>query len=216
MTNNLVLAFDIERSGATSQYDTIAIGAVVLDSNFKELDRYYMNCYFPGETKFEDRCYTQFWSKNLDVLENLIYTGDLSMATREKEMIAGFQEFRAKWENYARENDIKLYLASDNNVYDGGFINELIYKHMPGALPIPYSASTQEYESFYESHSMIKGFLLAHDINEDWGLYDKLKKLYDVPDIPVMHDHNPANDAFTIAFEIQVLFGLYMGHYDPK
>lgn len=32
------LAFDIERSGATDQYDTIAIGASVLNENFIELD----------------------------------------------------------------------------------------------------------------------------------------------------------------------------------
>ena len=88
--NRFVLAFDIERSGATTEYDTIALGASVVDSNFKELDRYYCNCYFPKETKFEPRCWEQFWSKHLETLDLLVYTGDKTKLEREKEMIFAF------------------------------------------------------------------------------------------------------------------------------
>lgn len=156
--SKIVLAFDIERSGATGEYETLAIGASVVDNEYKELDRYYCNCYFPKETKFEPRCWDQFWSKNLDALEYIKYTGDKTKTEREREMIEGFQNFRAKWEKYAEDNKQEYYLVSDNNVYDGGFINELIYKYMPETLPIPYYASNKSYESFFESHSMAKGF----------------------------------------------------------
>ena len=53
MTKKLVLAIDIERSGATFEYDTIAVGACVMNESFEELDRYFCNCYFPEITKFE-------------------------------------------------------------------------------------------------------------------------------------------------------------------
>lgn len=215
-TNRVVLSFDIERSGATTEYDTIALGASVVDAELKELDRYYCNCYFPKETKFEPRCWEQFWSKHLDTLAVLTYTGDKTKLEREKEMIEGFQNFRSKWEKKSQEDKLEYYLTSDNNVYDGGFINDLIYKHMPNTLPIPYHASNQEYEAFFESHSMAKGFLLANGINADWGLVDKIRTLYDVPKSTVVHDHNPANDAYTIAFDAQVLFGLYDGKYKKK
>ncbi len=63
---------------------------------------------------------------------------------------------------------------------------------------------------------MAKGFLLANGINADWGLVDKIRTLYDVPTSIVVHDHNPANDAYTIAFDTQVLFGLCNGKYKKK
>jgi hypothetical protein len=215
-SNRIVLAFDIERSGAMRENDTIAIGACVLNSNLEELDRYYCNCYFPKETVFEKRCWDQFWSKNLDTLNFLTYTGEQSKYDREKEMINGFQEFRSKWEKSSKEVNAEYYLVSDNNVYDGGFINDLIYKHIPNTLPLPYNASNQEYDNFFETHSMAKGVLLANGISADWGLFDKIRTIYDIPSHTVTHDHNPANDAHTIAFDAQVLFGIFEGKYKKK
>jgi hypothetical protein len=212
-SERVVLAFDIERSGATSDYDTIAIGASIVDNNLCELDRYYCNCYFPSETKFEKRCYEQFWSKNLDTLESLKYSGEKSKAEREKEMIEGFQNFRSKWEKCAKEDKIDYYLVSDNNVYDGNFINELINKYIPSSLPIPYNASDKEYESFFETHSMAKGFLLANGIKGDWNVMDKIRGIYEIPESKIKHDHNPANDAYTIAHDAQILFDLGLGKY---
>jgi hypothetical protein len=203
----LVLAFDIERSGASSEYDTIALGASVVDSDMKQLDRYYANCFFPTETKFEPRCYYEFWSKNDELLNSLIYDGALNKNDREKEMIVGFQQFRRKWETYARDNNLKLFLSSDNNVYDGGFVNILITKYTCD-LPIPYSASTREYDVFFETHSMQRGILMASGIDKEWGLTEAIASIYEVPTCDVKHDHNPANDAYTIAFDTQVLFGI--------
>jgi hypothetical protein len=204
MKQNIVLAFDIERAGATREYDTIAIGAVVMDSNYNELGRYYFDCYYP-ETTFEPRCYEQFWSKNQNILEKMLYTGPQSKNEREKEMICGFFEFRKKWEQYAETNNMNYYLVSDNNVFDGGFINELMFKHMSDKLPIPYNASKQEYDTFYETHSIMKGFLLNQRINKEWNLFEEIAKTINVPKCVVNHDHNPANDAYVIAFEMVCL-----------
>lgn len=200
----IILAFDIERTGSTTDYDTIAIGAVVIDETYKEIDRYYCNCYFPNETKFEEKCYIEFWSKNLDILKSFEYVGTKTKKEREYEMIKGFQDFRLKYEEYAKNNGYEYYLCSDNNVYDGHFVNELIIKYLD-ALPIPYSASTQSYETFFETHSMQKGLLLANGINKDWSLTNEIKKIYDIPECEISHNHNPADDAYTIAHSMNVL-----------
>lgn len=212
----IVLAFDIERSGSGLENDTIAIGASVLDSEFNELDRYLFKCYKEGETVFEPRCWTEFWEKNLDVLENLKYTGTKTKKELEFEMIVGFQEFRKKWEIYCEENNKTLVLTSDNNVYDGGFINLLIFEHLPGVLPIPFSAGKQKYSSFFETHNQQRGLLMSVDpsYEKEWGYTDRIFELY--PTLPKPEKkatHNPADDAYTIAFDQQVLFGINSGKY---
>ena len=217
----IVLSFDIERSGAMSQYDTIAIGASVLfyDSNnndiissdntniFKELDRFSYGCYNKIWTIFEQRCYDQFWSKNLDILQKIEYKGNLQTKQEcEYEMINLFQEFRKKWEKYADDSHYSFVLVSDNKVYDGGFINDLIFKYLKDILPIPYSALKQEYETFIETHSMQIGLLFNHGLNVEWGTSKKIIELYNVPLCPIIHNNNPTNDAMTIAWDYLILF----------
>ena len=50
----------------------------------------------------------------------------------------------------------------------------------------------------------------------NWGYTKRISELYDVPEQRVNHDHNPANDAYTIAFEQQVLFGIREGRISRK
>jgi hypothetical protein len=214
----ITLAFDIERSGATAFYDTIAIGASVVDENFHQLDSLLLNGYVPEATRFEPRCMNEFWSKNMDILNSLKYTGNLSYPERQAEMIKEFQHFRAKWEILCQENDNELYLVSDNNVYDGGFINDMIFKYLPGVLPIPYTASTQSYESFWETDSIAKGIVNLVDptYNKSWGFTDRLKSLYELPENKIPHDHNPANDAYCIAYDFQSCNAITSGKIKRK
>lgn len=216
-TETLVLAFDIERSGGTSEHDTLAIGASVVDSELRELDHLFLPAYFPGETRFESRCYREFWSKNLDILAQLQYKGPKSREEREAEMIIEFMQFRNKWEQHCEQHGKKLELVTDNNVYDGGFINLLIYKHLPSQLPIPYS-TTGKYSPFFETHSQQRGLLLALDPNfkSDWGLSARLEQLFALPSPSEKHDHLPHHDACTIAFEQQILHGIRAGKYQRR
>lgn len=216
----LVLAFDIERSGGFSHHDTIALGASVVNDKMEELDRYFFNCYLKNETVFEKRCWDEFWSNHQDILKTLEYTGPKTKSELEHEMISGFQEFRKKWEKYAEDNDMILALVSDNNVYDGGFVNELICKYLSDTyMPIPYSAYRKEYNPFYETHSQQVGLLYATDPSHKsyWGVTKRIRELYsNIPECKKFHDHNPANDAYTIAFDQQVLFGIRNGIYVLK
>lgn len=217
-----VLAFDIEKSGGRSEHPVIAIGASVVDENLREHDSLFLKGYIRGEVKFEARCWNEFWSnpKNKAQLETFIYKGPLSFEARQKEMIETFQAFRAKWEKKCAEDEsLTLLLVSDNNVYDGGFINDMIFKHMDGVLPIPYTASSpQIFGSFFETHSQQKGLLMKLDpsYQRNWGLSRKINSMFHVPVINREHDHNPANDAYVIACEQQILFGISSGKIHRK
>jgi len=218
--NELVLALDLEHSGL----ETIGIGASVVNSEFKELDRFFIAIYDLAQTKFSDRCWDTFWSKNVKTLNELLYSGaNKKKEDREREMIIGFQEFRKKWEIEAKKLGKKLLLVTDNNVFDGGLINELIKKYLPGMEPIPYSASrnlggNQEYNPFWETFSQQKGLLAVVEptFKSDWGFTDKIFEIYDIEKPKVEHDHNPANDAYTIAYDQQVLLGIRDGRIRKK
>lgn len=209
----IALAFDIERSGGTNKHDTIAIGASVLDEDFNELDSLFLPGYVSGETQFEPRCWEEFWSKNTDVLNIIKYTGNLSYSDRQKEMIEAFQAFRCKWEELCESNGHELILVSDNAVYDGGFINQMIFTHIPDTLPIPYSAKKQKYKPFRETNSILRGILFVADpdYTSQFGLSRRIAEIYDVPTPIAKHDHNPANDAYTIAYDFQVANAIAKG-----
>ena len=214
----ITLAFDIERSGATSQHDTIAIGVSVLDENFNELDDLLLKGYVTGITTFEKRCWNEFWSKNLDILHSLRYEGHDGYHQRQKEMIEEFQAFRRKWEQYCIIHDHEFYLVSDNNVYDGGFINQMIFKDLPNTLPIPYCAAKQEYDIFHETFSMQRGILkvVNPEFKSDWCLDGQLEKVYYLPKRKNTDVHNPAHDAYNIAFDYQVMNGIQSGEIKMK
>lgn len=211
-----VLAFDIETTGSRPDNgDIIAIGACVMNSQFEKLSGLFLKGYFPAETVFEKRCKEEFWDKNIATLKHLTYDGPLGREERKKEMICEFQGFRSFWEKKADSEGIKFALCSDNNVFDGGFINDYIWTYTSTnlCLPIPYRASDQKYAPFWETHAQQRGLLMAADpeFKGDWGLTKRIAELYEVPECPVLHDHDPSNDAYTIAFEQQVLLGIRDG-----
>ena len=112
-------------------------------------------------------------------------------------------------------------LITDNNVFDGGFINLMIFNHLPKVMPIPYSASSpQEYSTFFETTSQQRNLLMMVDLtfkpDSLWGLSARIFELYDVPPCPVKHTHLPDEDAFTIAYDQQILHGIHAGIYKLK
>ena len=93
----------------------------------------------------------------------------------------------------------------------------MIHEHLVNVKPIPYTASTGEYSSFGETHSAQRGLLMYVDqYTKEWGFSDRINELFDVPEQQKAHDHNPANDAYTIAFDQQVLFAIQDGVIDLR
>ena len=203
-----VLAIDIERSGATNQYQTIAIGAAVVDQDFNLCDTLFVTNYRNESTIFEPRCWDEFWSKHQDILAELEYTGTLSMDEQECNMIRCLMEFRKKWETTAQQEGKKYYFISDNPIYDGSFVNELINRHLSDDfMPIPYNAGDKKYSSFFDVHSMQRGYLRHADpsFDSNWGLFEKMTNFINAPAMTMTHDHHPAHDAYTIAYEFQTM-----------
>jgi len=191
----------------------MAIGASVLNADLIEQGNFFVTNYRPGITIFEERCWAEFWSKHPETLQKLEYQGEASEAMQEVMMIEDFQEFRRHWEMVARESKCKLELVSDNNVYDGGFINDLICKHTHD-LPIPYTATRpQTYAAFWETHSIQKGVLAMVDpgFTKNWGFSKRLADLFVIPPQTKEHNHLPHHDAYTIAFDYQVIKGIQAG-----
>jgi len=219
----IVLAFDIERSGGRTCDDTIAIGASVVGPDLTELDSLFLPGYFgKDQTHWEEACWEEFWSEHLVTLTLLVYNGDLTKAERQREMIKRFQLFRSKWERIAQDKGCKLELVSDNNVFDGGFINQMINEHYPDALPIPYTSNvgihgnkSQNYKRFWETHSEQRGLLMAIDpeYKKGGGYARRIEELYQIPPSSRLHDHDPSNDAYTIAREQQILLGIRDGRF---
>lgn len=210
----VVLAFDIERAGPTDYQNTIAIGASVVDEDLTELDRMLECGYFEGATKFDQNCWDNFWCKNEKSLKKLKYTGKLDQYQREAEMVCAFLEFRLKWENLTEEKGWKLELVSDNGVYDGGFINQMMFEHTD-YLPIPYNVKDSSWNSLWETHSQQRGLLMAvnPEFRKDKGFSDRINALYSIKKSTIKADHTPANDAYNTARDQQVLLGIRNGKF---
>lgn len=219
--DTIVLAVDIERTGGFPHTPTIGIGASVVNQHFDELACFFEPGYFnPDVTPFEPRCWDEFWSQNEDKLSVLQYNGSLKHDQRQKEMIQNFQDFRARWEKKCKDNKANLVLVTDNNVFDGGFINQMIFTHLPETMPIPYEASKpQKYERFVDVTSMQLGLLATSPPMPKWGLDKRINELYDVASVfqPIKsHDHHPANDAYTIACDYHIVVKCGSGEIPKK
>lgn len=214
----VVITVDIERSGRKSYTgQIIGMAWCAVNEKLEVLDSGFYGAYFPGETLFGDSCKVEFWDEHPKKLAALKYDGELNQAQRLNEIVTAFQAFRAKWEKLAKEAGFALELVSDNNVYDGGFVNELIMTRTTD-MPIPYRASDGEYSTFWETHSMQRGLLMAAAPEFDgvWGLSEKVQEVYGLPPSPWKHDHNPLNDALSIAYDAHVLLRIRNEKLQPK
>lgn len=211
---SLVLAFDLELPGPLMSSQVIAIGASVVDENFQQKEALFLPCYFPDSTQFDTDTWDEFWSKHEDKLELMTYEGPLSKCERMHEVIREFQAFRAKWETM----DPDLKLVSDNVVFDGTHVNELIRKYLPETKPLLYRASDGKRGYVEDTHSMQKGFLMAVDptFNKKRGFTKRIQELYEVPEFDIVHDHLPHHDAYTIACEYQTLIAIREGRIERR
>lgn len=224
----LIGAIDCERSGGRSKDDTIGWGGSVVGEDGEELDSFFVPGFFPGRTVFEKKCKEEFWDKFPEQLEALRVTGPMAgqpdgddehlRETWEKHVYLVMVAFFRKWELYAKENGFQFILASDNKVFDGGFFNEMVAKFDPERLPLPYSfGDNQKYKAFLETNSEMRGFLMgigaevARRRGESYG--DVIARYYDTSSVKCVHNHthNPAEDAYSIARDAQVMRGIGAG-----
>ncbi len=223
-----VLAIDIETTGHYNIWkDPVIIGiGACLMGPAPALDapkKFFFPCRTPDITEkcFETRCWTEFWSKFPDQLAILDTMG--TFQEREKEMAHAFHQFRRECEqfvtNYATEHKqekVKMHIVSDNGPFDCMHVSNLMMKY-DICQPLTYTTEGK-YCTIWNTHSMQYGFLAgAHPEKKDkWRLTQAIEDRYDLPKPEVVHDHNPANDAYSIAREFQTLLGIRDGLFHAK
>jgi hypothetical protein len=225
----VTLAFDIERTGAKPDNETIAIGISVVDENLKQLDSLLLKGYIErpmpnGEATFdnaprgfEPRSWIEFWHDKREHLKSLtVY--DIDYETSQQHMIIRFQEFRKKWEYRAEQEGFNLEVCSDNPVYDCWFINEMICKYVPEYHPLPYMARCIKYKPLWDTDSMLRGVIAVSNpkFKGPWGLSDHIRSIYKVNPEDIGYDHMPHHDAYNIACDAQIVLGIREGRIVKK
>jgi hypothetical protein len=206
-----------------------------------------------NHTVFEDRCWSEFWSKHTRMLKQLEYKGMLSKRDMEKDAIITLFRFRAIWEQRANKEGCKFRVVADNVSFDIGMIDQLMRRYIPNERPSVYravlvepgdEAPTPRYNGGTPcTHSMQNGLLAAVDpgwlLSDDkkdtteywdwlqaegevddngkpkvWSSTARIRYLYNIPKPEVDHDHNPANDAYTIAHEYGAIQLIAEGQYE--
>jgi hypothetical protein len=236
----IVLAFDTECTGQNTTHEdgvgeVVALGVSVVDEDCHEIGGFSFGCYRQreknNEKQFEKRCWDEFWSKNEDKLKHFEFDPRITVVDRAKQMTLAFQSFRVKWETYARDNNLDYVIVSDNKVYDGEKMNQLIVRFTKDIV-LPYSASEypdpknktnefipmQQYQKFEETTSMKRGFLMAYNLGREDEIknFSDLEKEFDFPAPEKIHSHMPQDDAYSIARDRQLLQGIATGKFKKR
>lgn len=214
------IGIDIEAAGAnTRQNPILAIGVATFDrladgsvhrgprTTFKRTD-----IFFPKDARgsieyngvirlpeggivdfgdFEERCWNEFWSKNLPALENVatVYGKDRFMNAWD------FRQYIDSLVDDAAKVSGRAIIVSDNPAFDVGRVNDWLCN---AALK---NSTLQTLEYLPNSET---GERVYTSIRSTCTLQCmKRRKIvqYNVPKIDVRHDHLPENDAATIAWE---------------
>lgn len=180
-----VLAIDIETSGCSfKQHGIVSVGASLQDQNSNELDSFQMNLALPEGCRYEERCVKEFWSENKEIHDFVQQN-----AITPKEAMHKFCAFLTEVETRFPE----LIVLSDNPSFDIAWLN-LYLDEYTDRLPLNY-AENMTYRIIWDTYSMQKVLLCQRgDFESSWELPEKLGFKSKWP-----ADHNPLNDARTIA-----------------
>ena len=196
----LTLAIAVEKTGYHKDNEIIGIGLSVVNENFQELDCLNLVAYFPKKHNFENNYWLKYWTKNLVVLNNLEYDGELNKKERSKEIIGLFREFLLHWENKAKENNFKLIIIIDD-LFSIICLNESFVKYFPEENYFRYLTNNiKDIESVYKG---LASFIDAKENKDE----DTIKTIYEYYNLPLEnreHLESISNDAYLIAFDYQI------------
>lgn len=221
--NLIVLAVDIERTGATARELTFAIGASVVDANYAEVDSLLLAIWPENQVVWEERCWVQFWSKNQPILEKLKKVAaeqqkeNKRFGRRELEagMIRDLVAFIAKHQAAAAKKGQQLLVVADTCAFDFHWINSLIDNYLQGQYkPLPYRFDNADFSHVVNVSDERRGLLRGLD-NDAVNAGQCWKVILDKHGVQLpeaflqaaeckQHDHLPDNDAYTIAIKGQL------------
>lgn len=203
-----VIAIDIEKTGRRNEdddpifaigiatapidatsFDQVKAGSVALDLK-KPKDMDWADYW--KKSNFEERCWNEFWSKHVEILDSLQDKYNIHM-------VAGRKEF-AEWIAFSLKLFEEMYektiIVTDTTLFDTVCVgSELkLFK----LTPLNYD-NLGNYRSGVEVDSFISG-LFGIDDRSDWetrsGYFDAYIKPLLLKEVD--HDHHPENDATSI------------------
>lgn len=196
----ITLAIAVEKTGYHKDNEIIGIGLSVVNENFQELDCLNLIAYFPKKHNFENIYWLKYWTKNLVILNNLEYDGELNKEERGKEILGLFREFLLHWENKAEENNYKLVFVVDD-LFSIICLNESILKYFPEETYFRYlSNNIKDIESVYKG---LTSFIRDKNNKDE----DTIRTIYEYYNLPLEdrdHLESVSNDAYLIAFDYQI------------
>lgn len=188
MTSKFYLGVDVETTGQYLSINAIvALGAVVMDEQFNELETFVGYFKIPEEHVWEKRCVDEFWSKNqlmLDKFKKNAANLDLVMKS--------FAEWLSLLDTKFKDN---LVVVSDNVGFDIAWINQYLslYTYRP-SLYYRWCDVQKKYvyRRIWDTDSVMHGALLATTGKViEWNVESALE----VQNDRWKNDHDPLNDA---------------------
>ncbi len=66
-----------------------------------------------------------------------------------------------------------------------------------------------------EKVAKAKRYIMTYS-QQYWSIHKRITELYDIPEPEKQYNHNPVNDAYTITFEMQILYAIQDGRIMKK
>lgn len=208
------LALDIEKAGDRFCDPILMIGCCLGDVNGKVIESKAFCGPIPKEEDFDQRCWTEFWSKNLDILERIRETAKNNNVETKEQMIDNFMNYYysldTRFGPFTRAGPRRLILLSDNPAFDISSIDQALITQTEASLkgfnkgnqyvfPLRYTKSGQY--NRVEDPSERSGGLTNKKSKE---IMNRVKQM-------TPHDHWAENDAIGIyKWHIEVLKAVHI------
>jgi hypothetical protein len=192
MTEIRVIAIDIETNGCyLDKNEIVSIGYCVGDTKGKVEQKGRID--FEVSTKFEKRCYDEFWKDHMDKYKVLQHDV-LDPGKAIKSFVNLIDELDSKYD---------LRIISDNPSFDIMWIN-YYYNQYLGRRPLCYKNNTS-YRPIYDTKSYSRG-ALAMTLEDKWTDDSKVIQELKLDEHigKICADHFPDNDA-------EYIYKLYTG-----
>ncbi len=221
-----IVAVDYEGRNCLGSVNPIAAGVAVLKDG-KLVRKQKFNAFRPA-MEFEEDTWT-FWSEFPVILKSLEVDKDDKRTDDElgRDMIVGVVRIFHEFETIAKEEKADFEIITDTTIYDGSLTNALIARYQDVLIkefnvadgkifkPLPYSILTREFGSVGDLWCGAEWFLKGAGVKreKEEKLWDAFKRVWETPELPegAKHDHDPANDAFCIAFMYFVICEIAAG-----
>ena len=162
-------------------------------------------------------CWKYLWSKEEEALEAITASdtdlNDRSRLECEKEALIQLRAFIGRHETEAAAAGDWLRKVGDCVSFDYGGVDQMTWEHLPDTRGLCFTVNEKKWEGSIRCTSSQADLLLAMVDNHwfrrkktqaEWDAgtadcTDRIRLLYDVPEFPALHNHQPDQDAIHIA-----------------